>query len=342
MLVYYSLYLLLCLFSIRNKQLITIRYVILCIFIGFRMRVGTDWDNYSARIENTKLLEFTDIWLDVDPLYVSIEKVAQISGLGIFLPNLISSLIFVFGTYIFFKSYNVHVLILLVAVPYFYLIVGMGYPRQAMAIGLFCVAIVTNKSHIKLALTILTLTVHYSAIIPILFFFIAPNIWRLSFLKRLFLALTLTLLVIFIVLPRIMMFVENSQAAGDISARYLISENGGMSSAGAIARAVMILPGILLVKLYMQKSFKIVAIILITITLPIIIYLPSTSTFLDRILLYLYPFSFVGLTQWAMLKHSIYREIILFSFGNFVFFYWFLTSVYKDDWVPYSFYFGSF
>jgi hypothetical protein len=103
--------------------------------IGFRFRVGADWDSYQFIYGDIQRLGVTKALLRWEPGYTLINFFAGELGAGIWLVNLICGLIFMYGVVQFARRQPNPWLAVLVGVPYLIIGVGMGYTRQAVAIG---------------------------------------------------------------------------------------------------------------------------------------------------------------------------------------------------------------
>jgi len=105
------------------------------LFIGFRFEVGGDWHTYLLHFDTGAqgldwALEFDD-----PGYYVTGLLFAQLGG-SIYWLNLFCATVLVAGTFRFASRQPRPWLALVAAVPYLLIVVGMGYTRQAAAIGL--------------------------------------------------------------------------------------------------------------------------------------------------------------------------------------------------------------
>jgi len=142
----------------------------LTILIGFRYEVGGDWGNYIRNLEGISGTPLSIVINSGDPGYQLASWIAVKLGWGIFGVNLICGLIFSVGLIAFCRDQPRPWLALLAAVPYMIIVVAMGYSRQAVAIGLAMIALVSlsRKSTLSFVIWItLAATFHRSAIILI-------------------------------------------------------------------------------------------------------------------------------------------------------------------------------
>lgn len=144
-------------------------YVFLVLMIGLRYEVGGDWETYLEMLDS-----YTGSTLNArefgfqDPAFVLFNQFAVKTGLGIYLLNFLSALIFCWGLVVFCRAQPRPWLALAVAVPYLITVVAMGYTRQGVAIGIAMVAMTAlgQGSIFRFVLWIaLAATFHKSAII---------------------------------------------------------------------------------------------------------------------------------------------------------------------------------
>ncbi len=104
--------------------------------IGFRYQVGGDWYAYESIFERIGSLSFWKALWYTDPGYAFLNWAANAVGVEIWGANLVCGLLFTFGLTRFARTQPYPWLVYVVAVPYLVIGVGMGYSRQAVAIGL--------------------------------------------------------------------------------------------------------------------------------------------------------------------------------------------------------------
>jgi hypothetical protein len=103
--------------------------------MGYRDNVGGDWNQYQTGFDFVSRESFSDAINYGDPGYYALNwLVGQVGG-SIFVVNSICALILVAGTIYFCRRLPSPWVGILVAVPYLLIVVGMGYTRQAVALG---------------------------------------------------------------------------------------------------------------------------------------------------------------------------------------------------------------
>lgn len=121
-----------------SHLLFTAAAIFAALMIGFRYRVGGDWTTYAIMFDQISQL---DLWSSLqyvgsDPGYSLINWISALVGADIWGVNLVCGAIFIFGLGRFAKAQPNPWLAAVIAVPYLIIGVGMGYSRQAVAIGL--------------------------------------------------------------------------------------------------------------------------------------------------------------------------------------------------------------
>ncbi len=168
--------------NLLRRVLLIATLLVLVLFMGFRDRVGADWDTYQAIFDaysGTGLKNpFTTV--PIEPGYAVLNYISASLSTGIYLVNFVCAAIMIGALARFAYLVDVDaILVLFLALPYLVFIVGMGYTRQATAIGLACTALGywVREERTKFCLTaILATTFHYSAVFLLLLVWIKN--WR--------------------------------------------------------------------------------------------------------------------------------------------------------------------
>ncbi|KLJ00735.1 EpsG family protein [Luteimonas sp. FCS-9] len=109
--------------------------VLFALMIGLRYEVGGDWGSYLQHFHMADALPFTQAVRLGDPGHFLVNWVVGRLGGDIYWVNLLYGSLMMWGTVVFCRRQPWPWLALLVAVPYMLIVVGMGYSRQAVALG---------------------------------------------------------------------------------------------------------------------------------------------------------------------------------------------------------------
>jgi hypothetical protein len=312
------------------------------VLIGFRYQVGTDYPNYVEIFDRIARLSFSSSLREADVGYAALNwAVAQIGG-GLWLVNLVCGILFTYGLIQFAKEQPNPWLAIVVAVPYLVITVGMGYSRQAVAIGMAMVglAAISRGSFAKFVFYVLLGALfHRSAVILI-------PIITMAYSRNRLLSIATGLL-------------------GSLLGYYVLTSGGGYErlqesyithalaeSQGAVFRLAMNIPPAVLFLLYMRRFspddhqrmtyaiFSVGAFI----SLLLLIVFPRSSTPIDRMALYVIPLQLFVFSR----APSVFANgqgvpsgpltigIILYS--AIVEFVWLNYAAFAHDWIPYRFY----
>lgn len=116
--------------------------LLLAIAIGFRYEVGGDWFTYLKHLAVAQGQSISEVFAWKDPGYQLVNWVSAQLDLGISGTNFVCGLIFSIGLAAFCRSCPRPSLAFLVSIPYLVIVIGMGYTRQGVALGLFMIALV--------------------------------------------------------------------------------------------------------------------------------------------------------------------------------------------------------
>lgn len=104
--------------------------------IGLHYQVGADWEAYRTMFSWTGFVGLDRVLSFGDPGYQLLNWLVQQLGFDLWLVNLVAGLIFTGGLVRFARAQSDPRLAMVVAVPYLVIVVGMGYTRQAVALGI--------------------------------------------------------------------------------------------------------------------------------------------------------------------------------------------------------------
>jgi hypothetical protein len=317
--------------------------LLLLAIIGLRYEVGGDWYNYLAIYNGIARQDLGGAFAVSlqEPAYTLINWLAAQLGAGMWLVNLVCALPFVAGTVLLSRQQTNFWLALLVATPFLIIVVGMGYTRQASALGFLmiaCAQLIRTRSMSRFVGWVIAGALFHQTVlvfVPVIMMTAAKN------RQILFLLGLLTLVVgYYTILP---------SALDRYSQGYLRSE---LRAAGAAVRVVMnLVPAILLLfsgkRLYRSfeeqsvwRTFAIMA-ILAAVALPLV---PSTSI-VDRFSIYLIPLQMFVLARLPYTlavggSGSMWRLLVVI-YTAAVMFVWLNYAVNAAAWLPYHNYLGG-
>lgn len=161
-------------YSLYSEILFRIFVLFLCLFIGFRYRVGADWGNYLLIYDFFKYVSFSESWFISDPAYSFLNYLSQNLNLeDTILVNAVCAVIISLFLYLSFKKlFKEYWLLTLIYYPYHILSVSLGYTRQSVALAIITYALtfLIEGNIIKYVLLIVLASLfHKTAIIFLLF-----------------------------------------------------------------------------------------------------------------------------------------------------------------------------
>ena len=128
----------------RPEVLFKLGAVLVIVFVGLRFEVGADWGNYLDRFDRARFGDLARVLGEGDPGYQFINWLFQQLGGSIWHVNLVCSSLFCWGIFRFSRLQSNAWLAMVVAIPYLVIVVGMGYTRQAVAIGILMAGLASH------------------------------------------------------------------------------------------------------------------------------------------------------------------------------------------------------
>lgn len=324
--------------SVRMVMYFGIGLLLTC-FIGLRQEVGGDWQAYLKYLDSTRGKPIEIMFTLREPGYMLLNWIgANIFG-GIYTVNTLGALILIAGVIVFCQTLPRPFIGLLVAFPYLLIVVGMGYTRQSIAIGMSMLAIscIHREKHLESMIWgAVAMMFHQSAVV---FFLILP----FSFLKNIKLLILMFIPLICLICWHLYEYIQYFIDGYGVGSKF------NFQSSGVEIRLLMILlPCIAF--LLLRKDFNLKASVLnfwIGMSLAafglmiFLVYFPGLSTPVDRVLLYWIPLqimvyshlqSFVNLgrhvQRWIFWGTLVYSGAIMLVFLNF--------SPNSFAWIPYQ------
>jgi len=313
-------------------------YILLILMIGLRHEVGGDWRQYLELLESYKDTSSASKFGFQDPAFVLLNQIAAWSGGGIYLLNFLSAMIFTWGVISFCHAQPRPWLALVVAVPYLITVVGMGYTRQGVAIGIAMVAMVAlgyGRTFRFVAWIIIASLFHKSAIILVPMAALA-GAKRKAF-KFVWVGISCIILYL-LLLQETLSFWQ----LGYIESEY--------QSSGAAIRIIMsAVPALIL--LIFKKRFALSAnlqsfwslMAWTALILVVFLILTPSTTAIDRIALYWIPLQLFVLSR---IPNSIGRPnsknaiwvFAVVAYSATIHFVWLVYADTVHAWLPYQFY----
>ena len=311
--------------------------VAVSLMIGLRHMVGGDWGAYELAFEYVRRSSFWGSFqLGFDPAYTLLNWFAARIGAGLWLVNLICGALLIWGIGTIANRQPNPWLVFVIAIPYLIIVVGMGYTRQAAAIGLVLVgfsAFLDRKWIWFFATMIIATLFHKTAIImvPIAGLAISSN--------RLITTALVSALGLLLFEALLQPQLEN------LNRNYIGAE---YQSEGAFVRVMMnVVPAVLFLgaqrwfgfsederKLWRNVALGVLA-------SAIGLFVVGSSTVVDRLALYFIVIQLVilGRLPWAFgppgaLRQLMFAGVILYSAA--IQFVWLNYATHAEVWIPYE------
>jgi len=308
--------------------------IILILLIGLRYEVGGDWYRYLVVYSYLDAGSFIENFRGNDIAYEFLYWLSIRFFNNIYFVNLVSAAIFVFGLVRFCRTMPMPWLALLVSSPFLIVVVSMGYTRQAAAVGILMLALISlmkGKRFNFYALVILGALFHKTLIFMALIDFLY-NRKKYGFLS-IFSIISISIALYIVLLPYFEHLI------------YYYVTTKYHDSGGALVRVFMsTFAGI--VFLIFRKRFKetfhdenlwlIFSLISIAL-LPLAIYY---STFTDRIAIYFIPLQLVVFSRIPILisstnNRTLFVIAVIFLYLS-VMFVWLNFANHAYVWLPYK------
>jgi hypothetical protein len=311
--------------------------LLLVLLIGLRYEVGGDWGAYEAHYLNMLGAPLQEVLEQSDPGHYLLNWLAGKVNGGVYLVNLVSAALFSLGLVAFCRQQPRPWLALAVAVPYMVIVLGMGYTRQGVALGLAMLGMVglARRSTLQFVLCVaLAATFHKSAVllVPVAVLAVPRN--------RLWTGLWVG------VSAALLYWVLLADSVDALFTNYVEAQY--QSEGAAVRIAMNALPAVLLLLLrkrfvwpVAERNLWTMMALAALITVGVLLVSPS-STAVDRVALYLIPlqlYVFARLpdlmgqgTQrltWVLAVAASYA-VVLFVWLNF--------ATHSRNWLPYQFY----
>ena len=323
----------------RTKFILLYIFLIyLIIFIGLRHHTGGDWQSHVLQFYKAKTFNFFNFDFRGDYLYDLLNFIISKFIGGLYSVNLILSILLVLSVYIYSSLLPQRFLVLIICFPYIFVVVGMGFVRQGMALSFILISLYfLNKKRFFYYLIsfILAVLSHKSIII---LFLINLFIFNKNLLKQ----IILYILYILIFLILIYSLKDNLYNLY----YYYIGAGVHLESYGSIFRNLFNTIPVIIFILFFKKFKKINSTNLINIYVffaiyqIVLLYLSfEISTFADRMTIYSLPIQLFVYSNLFLIfdkKYKFFINFLILFLYNIYFLTWINVGIYSHVWFPYK------
>lgn len=308
--------------------------LLFAVLIGLRHEVGGDWFNYLPHFLHAAGMGFPEAAAMGDPGHYVMNRLVAGLGGSIYTVNLIYALVLMTGTVVFCRRQPNPWLALLAAVPYMLIVVGMGYTRQSVALGLALVGLIAlGDRRIRTFVICIALGAlfHKSAVLLLPIAALASSRNRL---------LTGAMVLVATVLLYYLLLADSAEA---MWTNYV--EADMQSSGGAIRVVMNAVPAVLLIvfrkRLVPDEGERKLWLWLAAFALLCIPLVGIASTAVDRVALYLIPLQLYVAARLPRLARTVMSRtaVVVGIIGYYaaVQFVWLNFATHAPYWVPYQF-----
>lgn len=308
--------------------------ILFALLMGLRHEVGGDWATYLPHFRETAARDFVEVMSRGDPGYYALNWGIGRLGGSIYYVNLVCAAIMMWGTVVFCRAQPNPWLALLAAVPYMLVVVGMGYTRQAVALGFALLALTAlgnGRARTFVIWIAIGATFHKSAVLLLPIAALAASRNRV---------MTAGLVAVSTVLLYYLLLADTSEVLWEnyVEAQY--------KSDGGLIRVLMnVVPAALLImfrkhlvpNLQERKLWLWIALFALA-CLPLV---GLASTAVDRVALYLIPIQLFVFSRIPRLATTVRvrTPLVLAVVGYYtaVLFVWLNFATHAFAWLPYQF-----
>jgi hypothetical protein len=302
--------------------------------IGFRYKVGGDWDTYQAFFDwrggggpNAPAAE--------DPGYQFVNWIVQQMNLDIWAVNFVCGAIFTWGLFRFCLAQKDPWLSVLIAVPYMVIVVAMGYTRQAVALGILMAglaAVERGASTLRFSIyTAAAALFHRTAVMALPIVALSSRRNRaINLLVGIFAGILLYDVFLGSSLDK---FVQNYVHRG-----YSSSGAGIRLAMNFVAAMVLVVAnrrlGFTETQWRIWRNFSVISVILL-----ILLFFTPSSTAIDRMSIYVMPLQIAVLSRLPTAVGSpLIGRLLVILYLAAVQFTWLNFAQHAQFWVPYRFF----
>ena len=309
--------------------------IFLSIYIGFRDKIGGDWEAYYllyVKVSNLNFFELFNVRYEFGYLFIN-WLVAKFN-LGIHYVNFISAVIFVTGLSLFCYFQPYKWLGLLIATPYLINVVSMGATKQSIAIGFLLLSFISWQKR--------------KSIFLIIFFIILSSLFHQSAILLLFLTVPLfnKRNIIIILFFGTFLFMIVFQSLFLEYKDYFFNTIRQTVAKGALIKILMnVSAALLFISVVFNydkfKDDKYLYLLISLLATFCLFLIPIASAAAERFSIYFIPLQIIAITRTLdiiknnYLKFTFLNLIILAYFGVFIVWFYFSFHIYMH--VPYKF-----
>ena len=308
--------------------------LLFALMIGLRHEVGGDWFNYLPHFVRASQMSFAEAAAMGDPGHYLLNRWVAGMGGNIYTVNLIYAAVLMWGTVVFCRRQPNPWLALLAAVPYMLIVVGMGYTRQSVALGLALLGLVALGEH-RIRTFVICIAVgalfHKSAVLLLPIAMLAASRNRV-----------LTSVMVMFCMG-LMYYLLLMDSADDMWTNYVEAD---MQSSGGPIRVLMNAVPAVLIWMYrkrlvpdlQERKLWLWMAVFSLLCLPLVLV---SSTAVDRVALYLIPLQlFVFARVPRLATTTRVRTLVVLGIVGYyaaVQFVWLNFATHAKYWVPYQF-----
>lgn len=323
--------------GLRSKDLsLWIACAAVTLVVGLRYEVGADWINYFTYLDGVEGMDLIDVLRLADPGYQLLNWINVHLGWELVGVNFMAAILFSVGLITFCRRMPRPWLALAIAVPYLVIVVGMGYTRQATALGLAMIGLVALERRSTgwfLFWVLAGATFHKTAVLLL-------PIAALAYTRR---RLYTVIWVLVVTLVAYVLFLQ--EAVDELQYTYLEAE---FQSEGAMVRLLMnSLPAVAL--LFWWKRFHALGVTpiwrwfaVLSLVLQAALVISPSSTAVDRVALYMLPLQIVVFGHlpdvFGHRKDKRTAMTLVLAYYGLVQFVWLTFATNAEAWLPYRFY----
>lgn len=310
----------------------------LALLVGLRHQVGGDWLNYENHYRDIRSYSLSMALLKGDPGYYLTLWIAAKLDWGLHGANFIFSLLFSSGVISFCRRQPRPWLALAVAVPYLVIVIGMGYTRQGVAIGLGLLGLVAlaNQRNRQFVMWIaIAATFHKSAVLLVPLAVLATprgRIWTGFWVG---------------ITAAVLYWVLLADSVDALVTNYVDAEY--KSEGAAIRIAMNVLPAVLLLLFRNRLVWSSpdernlwCLMALMAVASAGWLAVSAASTAVDRIALYLIPLQIFLFTRLPDVlgrgRNVRIWTVAVVAYYALVQFVWIFFAAHSKSWLPYQFY----